>query len=89
MGITVVCISIGNSEVLLAVVCKSSGHAWNDADIIKLLSFRHNSLLTRYLNAKNHPFWKSVISNHSGAKLLDLLNINEFDISAPQYRTHY
>jgi hypothetical protein len=29
-------ISIGNSEVLLAVVYKSSGHAWNDANVIEL-----------------------------------------------------
>jgi hypothetical protein len=42
---TGVCILIGNSEVLLAAVCKSPGHAWNDADIIELLSFRHKSLL--------------------------------------------
>jgi hypothetical protein len=35
-----VCIPIGNSEVLLAAVYKSPGHAWNDADIIALLSFR-------------------------------------------------
>jgi hypothetical protein len=46
---------IGNSEVLLAAVYKSPGHAWNDADIIELLSFRHNLLLTGDLNAK-HPF---------------------------------
>jgi hypothetical protein len=36
---TGVCITIGNSEVLLAIVYKSSGHMWNDADIIELLSF--------------------------------------------------
>jgi hypothetical protein len=34
---TGVCIPTGNSEVLLAAVCKSPGHAWNDADIIELL----------------------------------------------------
>jgi hypothetical protein len=38
---TGVCIPIGNSEVLLAAVCKSPGHAWNDADITELLNFRH------------------------------------------------
>jgi hypothetical protein len=49
-----ICIPIGNSEVLLAAVRKSPDHAWNDADIIKLLSFRHNSLLAGNLNAKHH-----------------------------------
>jgi hypothetical protein len=32
-------IPIGNSEVLLAAVYKSPGHAWSDAGITKLLSF--------------------------------------------------
>jgi endonuclease/exonuclease/phosphatase family metal-dependent hydrolase len=40
------------------------------------------------LNAK-HPFWNSAISNPSGEKLLELLDLNEFEISAPQYPTHY
>jgi hypothetical protein len=34
------CIPIGNSEVLLASVYKSQGHAWTDAYITALLSFR-------------------------------------------------
>jgi hypothetical protein len=38
---TGVCKLIGNSEVLLAVVCNSPGHAWNDAKISELISFRH------------------------------------------------
>jgi hypothetical protein len=50
-----VCITIGDSEVLLAAVCKSPGHAWNDTDITKLLSFRHKSMLAGDLNAK-YPF---------------------------------
>jgi hypothetical protein len=70
---TGVCIPIGNSEVLLAAVCKPRGHAWNDADNIELLSFRHQSLLAGNLNAK-YPFWNSVVSNPSGAKLLNLLH---------------
>jgi hypothetical protein len=37
---TGVCISIGNSEVLLAAVYKSPFRAWSDADITELLSFR-------------------------------------------------
>jgi hypothetical protein len=32
------CTPIGNSEVLLAVVNKSPGHAWDDADITELLN---------------------------------------------------
>jgi hypothetical protein len=65
-----------------------AGHAWNDADITKLLRFRYKSLLAGDLNAK-HPFWNSVVSNLSGVKLLNLLHINEFEISAPQCPTHY
>jgi hypothetical protein len=74
--------------VLLATVCKSSGHAWNVADISQLLSFRRKSLLAGDLNAK-HPFWNSVVSNPLGTKLLNLLPINEFEISTPQCHTHY
>jgi exonuclease III len=48
---TGVCIQIGNSEVLFAAVYKSPGHAWNDADITELSSFRHKSLLAGDLNA--------------------------------------
>jgi hypothetical protein len=48
-------IPIGNNEVLLAALCKSPGHAWNDADITELLNFRHKSLLAGDLNAK-HSF---------------------------------
>jgi hypothetical protein len=72
----------GHSEVLLAAVCKSPGQ--NDADVFEFLNFRHKSLL----NAK-HQFWSSVVSNPSGAKLLNLLHVNEFEISASQYPTHY
>jgi hypothetical protein len=39
-----VCIPIGDSELLLAAVYKSPGHAWNDADTIKLLSVSLMSL---------------------------------------------
>jgi hypothetical protein len=35
-----------------------------------------------------HPFWNSVVSNPSGTKLLNLLQINMFEISAPPYSTH-
>jgi hypothetical protein len=74
--------------VLLATVYKSPGHAWNDADIIELFSFRHKPLPAGYLNAK-HPFWNTIVSKPSGVKLLNLLHINEFEISAPQCPTHY
>jgi hypothetical protein len=40
------------------------------------------------LNAKYH-FLNSVVSNPSGIKLLNLLHINKFEISAPQCPTHY
>lgn len=75
--VTWVCILMGNSEVQLATVYKSPGHACNDAEIAEFLSFRHThkSLLAADLNAK-HPLWNSAISNHSGAKLLNLLHIN-------------
>jgi hypothetical protein len=85
---TGVCIPTGNSEVLLAAVCKSPGHTWDDADITELFSFRHKSFMSGDLN-KKYPFWNSVASNISGVKLLNLLLINEFEISAPQCPTRY
>jgi hypothetical protein len=85
---TGVCVVIDNNEVLRAAVCKSPGHAWIDADIIELLSFRHKSILAGDLNAK-HPCWNSAVSNPSGKKLLDLFDVNEFKISAPQCPSHY
>jgi hypothetical protein len=44
--------------------------------------------LTGDLNAK-HLFWNSAVSNPSGEKLMDLFNVNEFEISTPQYLTRY
>jgi hypothetical protein len=84
--VTWICIQIGNSEVLLAAVYMSSGHPWDDADNIELLSFRNKSLLAVDQKVK-HPFSNSVVSNPSGAILLNLLHINEFEFSAPQYPT--
>jgi hypothetical protein len=52
---TGVCISIGNSEMLLTAVYKSPGYAWNDADVIELLRLRRKSLLAEDMNAR-HPF---------------------------------
>jgi hypothetical protein len=36
-----------------------------------------------------HPFWNSASSNPSGEKLLQMLDINGFKITAPQCSTHY
>jgi hypothetical protein len=40
------------------------------------------------LNAK-HPFWYSAVSNVPGEEVLNLIGMNEFEISAPQCPTHY
>jgi hypothetical protein len=40
------------------------------------------------LNAKT-PFWNITVSNPSGDKLLHLFDVNQFEISAPQFPTHY
>jgi hypothetical protein len=40
------------------------------------------------LNAK-HPFWSNAVSNPSGEKLMALFDFSEFQISTPQYPTHY
>jgi hypothetical protein len=85
--VTEVCVPICNREMLLAAVCKSPGHVWNDADIIDLLSIRRKSLQAD-LNAK-HPFWNGVFSSPSGAKLLNLLHINGSRMSAPLCPTLY
>jgi hypothetical protein len=57
---TGVCIPIGNSEILLASVHRSSGRAWIDADITMLLSFRNKCILACDLNVK-HQVWYSRI----------------------------
>jgi hypothetical protein len=85
---TEVYITIGNTEVLLAVVYKSPSRTWSDADIIELLAIKQKAVLAGDLNAKN-PFWNSAVSNPSGTKLLHLFDQNDFEISAPQSPTHY
>jgi exonuclease III len=85
---TGVCISIGNNKILLAALYKSPGRAWSDADITELLSFRKKCILAGDVNAK-HPFWNSRVSNPSGEKLLNLFDLDDFEISAPQCPTHY
>jgi hypothetical protein len=85
---TRVCIPIGSNEMLLTAEYKSPDHTWNDADITELLSFRRKSLLAGDRTAK-HPFWNGVVPNPSGPKLLNLLNLNEFELSALQCPTHH
>jgi hypothetical protein len=76
--------------LLSAVYYKSPGHASNDADMTELLSFilLYKLLLQGDMNVK-YPFWNSVVSNTSGEILMNLLPINEFEASAPQYSPHY
>jgi hypothetical protein len=85
---TGVCIPIGDSQILLAVVYKPPGRAWSDTDITELLGCRPKTILAGDLNAKN-PFWNSAVSNPSGDELLHLFDVNDFEISAPQYPTRY
>jgi hypothetical protein len=40
------------------------------------------------LNAKR-PSWNTAVSNPSGQKLFQLFDRSDFEISAPQYSTHY
>jgi hypothetical protein len=84
---TGICIPLGNTE-LLAAVYKPPGHAWNEANTTGLLNFRHKSVLAGDLNSK-HPVWNSAASNYSGEKLLELFDINEVEILAPECPTHY
>jgi hypothetical protein len=75
--VTGVCIPTGNDELLLAAVYKSPGHVWINADITKLLSFRHKSILAGDLIAK-HQFWNSAVSKPSGEKLMAAFDSNKF-----------
>jgi hypothetical protein len=85
---TGVCIPIGHAEMLLASVYKSPLRVWRDAHITELFNLRTKSILAEDLNAK-HPAWKSQVSNPSGFKLMDLFVNCNFEISAPQYITHF
>jgi hypothetical protein len=49
-------IAIGNSEVLLAAVCKFPNRTWCDTDITELLEFRNKCNFTGDLNTK-YPIW--------------------------------
>jgi hypothetical protein len=83
-----VCIQIENMKVLLAVLYTSPSLAWSEADVTELLIFRHKSLVAGDLDVK-YPLENSAASNASGEKLLELIDINSFDISASQYSTHF
>jgi hypothetical protein len=85
---TGVSIPMGHTEILLASVYISPLRAWRDADITQLLNLRTKSILAGDLNAK-HPVWNSKVSNPSRLKLLDLFVNCNFEISAPQYPTHF
>jgi hypothetical protein len=85
---TEVWIPSGIQEILIAADYKSAGRTWTDADITEFLRFRHKCILAGDLNAK-HPSLNISICNHSGRKLLQLFNRNDFEISSPQYRSHY
>jgi hypothetical protein len=83
---TGVCITIGNSEFLLATVYRSPGRAWIEVDITKLLSFSKKFFLAGDLNAKHQH---SRVSNPSGLKFLNLFDLDDFEISTPQCPAHY
>jgi endonuclease/exonuclease/phosphatase family metal-dependent hydrolase len=53
-----------------------------------LIKVRCKSVLVGNLNAK-YPVWNHAVSNPSGKKLLQLFDISDFEISDPQYPTHY
>jgi hypothetical protein len=75
-------------NILLAAVYKSPGRARIDEDISELLSFTKKCIMAGDLNAK-HRFWNSRFSNPSGERLLNMFDLDDFEISAPQCPTHY
>jgi hypothetical protein len=85
---TGICIPPDKCEVLLAAIYKAPNHTWCDIDTTELLRFRNKCILAGYLNVK-HPFWNITVSNPSGEKLLQLFDVNDFEISTPQSPTHY
>jgi hypothetical protein len=56
--------------------------------ITELLGFRNKSIPAGDLNAK-HPVWNSKVSNPSGLKFSKLFDSSNFEMSAPQFSTHY
>jgi hypothetical protein len=61
---------------------------WIHADITELLSIRKKCIFASDLNA-DHQFWNSRVSNPSGDKILNLFDLDEFEIAASQCPTHY
>jgi hypothetical protein len=59
-----------------------------DAGSTELLRLRNKCILAGDLNAK-HQFLNSRVSNLPGEKLLELFDLDDFEISAPQCPTHY
>jgi hypothetical protein len=69
-----VCIPADNSEILLAAVYKYPGHAWIDADITQLLTFRHKSILAGDLNGNILDIVVDQIMRLSGVIISDILD---------------
>jgi hypothetical protein len=86
--VTEICVPVAKTEVLLTAVYKPPGRAWNDADVIKILNLRNNSLVAGDLKAKN-SVWNSQFPSPSGQKLFTLLVKNHFQISASHIPTKY
>jgi hypothetical protein len=71
---TGVCTLADTSEILLAAVYKSPGHAWIDADITQLLSFRHKSILAGDLTGVVLNIVVDQIMRLSGVIISDILD---------------
>jgi hypothetical protein len=82
------CIPIGSGDILLAALYISPGLASANADTTELISFRNECTLAGDLNAK-HQFWNSAVSTPSSEKILQLFDLDDFEILAPQCPAHY
>jgi hypothetical protein len=85
---TRVCITTGNSEMVLAALCKSPQRLWSDTDTTEILRFTNRSTLAGDLQAK-HPVWNSNISNPSVFQVFETFVICNSEISTAQSSTHY
>jgi hypothetical protein len=82
------CIPTGDCEIIVAAVSKSPCGVRRNTDIAELLINGRKFISASDLNVK-HAFWNGAVSNLSGEKLLDIFGVKEFEISPPQYPTHY
>jgi hypothetical protein len=82
LEVTGVCIPIGNTEVFLSAVFKTTQRLCSDINITELLDFRNRSIPAGDLNAR-HPVWSSKDSYPSHMKLLELFVRSNFEISTP------